>query len=321
MGKGIERLLSVPSEIALRIMHPPIIVSTPGWTGPERRKAPRESSSVILDEAGRTIVRALFKDGVHITSLDSLGMPGSDDMFDEARDLSAVLQMRSMTPKLFGKSILAAEADDLLARRRLFDWGLNGRILDIAEAYLRTTCAYDGVDFHYSVADGRETSTRYWHRDREDIRQLKVIVYVNDVGDADGPFEILDPEFQPFLETSLSWRYASVADSDIRSLARRHCAANVIRSCTGARGTVIFVDTARCHHHGKPPTRRDRSAVFFSYFSRSPAHPFCCERSPFSRAQLAEIARTLPDRERACVLWRDSLSIPIRLIPRNRLTV
>lgn len=320
MHKGMERLLSMPSEVALRVMHPPW-VNTPGWTGPERRKAPREASSVILDDAERTIVRALFAHGVHVTTLDEIGLPETDDMLAEATELSAEMQARSKFEPHRQKSILAANADDLLARPRLFHWGLNKRLLDIAEAYLRTSCAYDGVDFHYSIADGRATSTRVWHRDREDERQLKVILYVNDVSDAGGPFEIVRPEFQPLLEASLPWRYAKVAPADLDRLAAGLDAENMIRSCAGPRGTVIFVDTARCHHHGKPPTRDDRSALFFSYFSRRPAHPFCCQRSPISYDQLVALASSLPDRERACALWRDTLPIWSRLVPRNRMTV
>jgi hypothetical protein len=46
--------------------------------------------------------------------------------------------------------------------------------------------AYDGASVNYTVADGREVSTRRWHRDWEDRRMLKVAVCLNDVGHGGG---------------------------------------------------------------------------------------------------------------------------------------
>ena len=67
--------------------------------------------------------------------------------------------------------------------------------------------------------------------------------------------------------------------------------------------------------------RTDRTALFYSYFSRTPRHPFFCERSTMRRAQLKGLARDLPKRQRDCVLWRDALPLTSRLIPVSRLSV
>ena len=318
-----QRLLSIPSEVAIRVLYAGLLANFFEPVGQDFSSARGKASVAGLGERSGAIVRALKQDGVTATSLDALGLASSPTMFRDAKVLSTKLAERSRSPSDGGRPILTASAEDLLASREIFQWGLNDPLLDLVEAYLGGPCAYDGLEYYYSKADGRETSTRIWHRDREDVRTLKIALYVNDVDEEGGPFQIVDPEFQRAVDSQLSWRYASVSDAKLQDMARRHddTGKPTLRSLTGAAGTVFFVDTARCHHRGKPPTLRDRSAIYFSYFSRTPKHPYFCERSGLSRTQLIEIAEQLPERQRAAVLWRDTLPWSSRVIPRNRLTV
>ncbi|NJN32859.1 MAG: hypothetical protein HC824_22455, partial [Synechococcales cyanobacterium RM1_1_8] len=46
------------------------------------------------------------------------------------------------------------------------------------------------------------------------------------------------------------------------------------QSCIGKAGTVVLCDTAHYFHRGRPPIAQDRSAIFYSFFSRRPKHPF-----------------------------------------------
>jgi hypothetical protein len=86
-------------------------------------------------------------------------------------------------------------------------------------------------------------------------------------------------------------------------------------TCTGKAGTVIFADTAALYHRGKPASARDRCAIFFNYMNRAPLRPFRCERSPISRAQTRRLAASMPQRQRDCLLWRDSLPLVARIVP------
>ena len=317
LTKNTERVLSLPSEVALRVMNhktwlrafpdTPVLAST-------------QPQSPSLDAASADIVSTLERDGVYATTLDALRLPERCTLLANATAISnrmihARATMREQRP------ILTATASDLLDFPQVFQWGLNSRLLDIVESYLGGPCAYDGLEAYHSRPDGKETSTRLWHRDREDTRMVKVAIYLNDVDTAGGPFEVLHPTFQTALEPKLSWRYQAISDANLKSVSPTGDQANLIRSLTGPRGTIIFVDPARCHHRGKPPTKSARSALFYSYFSRVPRHPFCCERSPISRAQRSELAKTLPVRARDCVLWRETLPLSARLIPRNRMSV
>jgi hypothetical protein len=49
--------------------------------------------------------------------------------------------------------------------------------------------------------------------------------------------------------------------------------------------------------------------------NRAPLRPFRCERSTISRAQTRRLAASMPQRQRDCLLWRDSLPLVARIIP------
>ena len=319
IGKLRERILSIPSEVALRLMCHPRVGRL--GSGVSAREPADLALRAPLDSLGTAIVDGLDRDGVYTTSLASLVLPGNRRMLADAKVLSGTLAQRSQHPASKGRAILTASADDILARPSLYYWGLDDRVLDIVETYLGGTCAYDGLAYYYSRADGREVSTRKWHRDREDRRMVKVAVYINDVCEASGPLEVLDPGVQTRLDRELSWPYQTVTHDQMTRMLGAAGAADATKSITGGEGTVIFVDTARCHHRGKPPTARDRSAIFYSYFPSAPRHPFCCERSTLSRGHLRQLSQDLPQRQKACVQWRDRLPLTSRLIPRNRMTV
>ena len=314
-----ERILSLPSEVALRAMcHPWLSRNGSGMQAREQADLPPR---VVLTAHGLAIVDDLHSDGVYTTSLSTLALSGDRGMFEDAKALSVQLAQRSRHLANKKRAILTATANDVLAMPSLFNWGLDDRVLDIVESYLGESCAYDGLAYYYSRADGREVSTRKWHRDREDWRMVKVAIYINNVCEESGPLEVLEPEIQKQLDRELSWPYQTVTQDRLTRMAGLAATANLAKSITGIDGTVIFVDTARCHHRGKPPTTCDRSAIFYSYFPSSPRHPFCCERSTLSRQQLRQLAEELPQRQKDCVRWRDRLPFTSRLIPRNRMTV
>ncbi len=309
-----RRLLSVPAELALRSLH------ASGRLPRVTPEAPRELLPALRG-GDADVLAAIVRDGFHVTSLDALNLADTSAMLSDADVMCAALEERARLSPPAGRQNVTARGGDLLRWQSVLRWGLDARLLDIAEAYIGAPAAYDCPLFYRSLADGREAGVRRWHRDREDTRMLKVAVYLNDVDEDGGPFQTLTPDLQAKVDQRASWRYAAMDQAKLGTSIRESDWAEGVRSITGARGTVIFVDTARCHHRGKPPTDRDRTAVFHSYFSRRPSHPWYCERSPLSRRQIAELAAPLPRRERDCLLWRQQLPWTHKLIPRSRLTI
>ncbi|MBW8753775.1 MAG: hypothetical protein JF595_06435 [Sphingomonadales bacterium] len=238
------------------------------------------------------ICEGLRQDGIFVTSLEALGMPASAEMFETARRMAADYAPEAHRRAGAGEKYLMFPSAKVMMQPVLFTWGFADRLLNIAESYLGLPPAYDGMALVYSVADGMEEATRRWHRDREDRRMVRICIYLNHVDADGGPFE-LDRRGREALQPD---------DPD------------AVRGCTGPAGTVIFADTARCLHRGRPAAR-DRMAIFYSYFSRRPRNSFYCERSGLSRAQISALARELPARQVESALWHRRLPHLLRVIP------
>ena len=216
-----------------------------------------------------------------------------------------------------GETFIYLTPEDIVHNPEIFYFGLQDRLLDIAENYIGLTPAYDGVVVNYTVADGKAVSTRKWHRDWEDRRMLKVAIYLNDVDSAGGPFQLV-PRHETMQDDASGYFYNLADDKDLEGRFGADFAQQVV-SCEGPAGTVIFADTARFFHRGKPATGRDRAAAFYSYFANHPRHPFLCERTGLKRKDLVKLAKDLPRRQRDAALWRQHISPALQVIPPAKL--
>lgn len=212
-----------------------------------------------------------------------------------------------------GQQFIIVPPERIVENPAIFQWGLQDRLLDIAESYIGLPVAYDGVAINYTVADGREVSTRKWHRDWEDRRMLKVAVYIHDVDTDGGPFEAI-ARHDTVQSDQQGYSYELADDAELARRLGPDFAQDVV-SCTGRRGTVIFCDTARFFHRGKPATARDRAALFYSYFANPPRHPFLCERTGLDYADAVRLSVTMPPRQRLAATWRRQLPPVLRMIP------
>lgn len=316
----LAQLASIPSQLARAFSSLPFVENNILY--PRYQKALREYQSKLpaLDAIETKIVDELERSGICVTSLESLGIPNTPEFLAAAKNISLALNQASTLPANKSKYQIRATSAQLMQYEELFHWGLSDRLLKIVESYLGLPVAYDGLDFVLSIADGKEIGQRAWHRDREDRRMIKVCVYLNHVDRDGGPFECLKPETNSFVCNSVAEqdRYKSIFHEDLKQLLGTR-ASDGIQTCTGTAGTVIFIDTAVNYHRGKPPTKLNRSAIFFSYFSRAPWHPFFCQRSTLSKKDLDSLTKGLSRAQQACVRWQDTLPGIAKLIPKNRI--
>jgi hypothetical protein len=237
-----------------------------------RRHRPTLSA---LDPRDRGIVASLRRDGGTLSALGVLDLPGTDAMLAAGDRLAAATLGRTPGKGGFNIQPLPAELDlypDIIA------WGLNERLLAIAANYLELPVDYRGVVLRRDVAGGDSTETRLWHRDDEDFRILKIIVYLNDVGPDGGPYEFIAKPDGP-----ANWRLPPELDRIDDPEMARWAAPERWRSCTGSRGTAVFTDTCSFLHRGLIGTAADRLTLFFCYNSKQPVHPEYC-RPIFDRA-------------------------------------
>ena len=255
------------------------------------------------------IVADLKSGGISQLLLAGLGIPGSSQLITLGQELVAQELADFHSQADAGRTFLMMRPAPVIANPEVYLFGLNPVFLDIAEAYVGLPVAYDGVSIQYTLANGDEEATRMWHRDREDRKMLKIVLYLNDVQGDDGPFELLSKKFEPGTREP---RYFLNAEERI-ALAAGKLGTPV--SCEGPSGTAIFADTANYFHRGKPAIGRNRAAVFFSYFAQRPEYPFFCDRSGLPRSEIRRMVRGLTARQQRAALWREKLPLPLRLIP------
>lgn len=313
----LKQVISLPSQVAWWVSNIPFFEENILYPQYQKALQEHESKLPILDSMDSKIVDELESKGFCVTSLEALGIPNTPEFFKSAKKLAQELREISLLPENEDKYEILATSEQLMKYKELFHWGLNDRLLNIVERYIGLPVAYDGLLFVKSIADGREIGARAWHRDRECRRMIKVCVYLNDVTEEGGPFQCLQPEFNSLLCSTVKQRYQSVFNEELKSL--HPDPATGITTCTGKSGTVVFVDTAKYYHRGQPPTRFNRNAIFFSYFSRRPWHPFFCQRSPFSKEQLHYLTADASTHQHDSTHWKDALPWFIRLIPRSRI--
>lgn len=281
-----------------------------------RSKQHHTSSLPALSSFEAEAVRKLRSEGVFVTSLTSLGLPGTDEMLTAGSQISAALASGSRGPRSRSWRSSGAQLVDFETYRPLLHWALHPPLLKIIEGYLGLPPAYDGPKVAYTPADGRQAGTRLWHRDREDRRMVKIAIYLTDVPESGGPLQCLKRQVYDG-PPDRDFRYPILTHAQLERRVGRPIHDDDIVSCVGLSGTVIFMDTARLYHRGKPAISASRSAIFHSYFSRTPRHPFFCERSDLSRSELAHFAKDLSSVEqRDAVHWRDAIGW-MRFVPRS----
>ena len=259
----------------------------------------------------------LHRDGFFVTSLENLGVAEAENVpiLESGARISEVLANRADAPNTPHPAAICNQPGDLLANPMIYRWGLHPALLRIVESYLRQPVAYDGPIVFYTEANKAEEGTRKWHLDREDRRVVKVALYLHDVDEETGPFEIFPRMPQ---NTDGRFKYPVVATATLERLLGLQPNSMETVTCTGRAGTLIFAETGRFYHRGKPPTSNHRAAIFYGYFARPPRNPFYCERSRLSRAQIMQLIGGLSSEQRASALWRDVLPWPIRLIPASK---
>lgn len=138
-----------------------------------------------LAASDRVILDSIKRDGIHITNLTELGLNSTSQLLNSAYSLlpsMGTANYRSSTqnpPEIYIVTDLPA----------FYNWGREQRLFNIIENYIGLPVAYHGVHLRKDFANTEQFQTLLWHRDIEDRRVLKIIVYLNDVEEKHGPFE------------------------------------------------------------------------------------------------------------------------------------
>ena len=146
---------------------------------------------------------------------------------------------------------------------------LDRKLLEIVAAYLGLWPRLHSMAawLNYPTEAPPELS-QLWHRDPEDLKLIKVFIYLTDVDERSGPFTYI-PRTQPFGTEAASAqkleRKKRLADDRMV----RSFAPDSWRVCTGPPSTMILADTVGYHRGGKPLVGQ-RILITFTYTSGTP---------------------------------------------------
>jgi hypothetical protein len=226
-----------------------------------------------LDGADSAILDTLKQSGVCVTSLAALGLESTPQLLNESYNQLAAMP----APKTTGRKLPQIyTVTDLSA---FSHWGNEQRLLNIVENYIGLPVAFQGVHLRKDFPNKNQFGTLLWHKDSEDRRIIKAIVYLSDVAPKHGPFEYV-PKYLTNLYNINYYRiyhklwqsgYLGISDDTLDRIIPK----SAWKSCPGTAGTVILVDTKSVLHHGTLRSE-ERSALFFVYTGNPPRRPEDC---------------------------------------------
>ncbi|BAY13437.1 phytanoyl-CoA dioxygenase [Calothrix sp. NIES-2098] len=242
-----------------------------------------------LEERDRIIVESLQRDGIYITNLAELGFNSTTRMLNAAYSLLPSMGTANYSDYQHNPPEIYIVTD----LPEISGWGKEPRLHNIIENYIGLPIAYHGVHLRKDFVNQAQFETLLWHRDIEDRRVLKIIIYLNDVEEKHGPFEYvplsLTSIYRPnFYRLQPKLKYSGINDESLNEIIPK----SAWKSCTGAAGTVIIADTRRLIHHGTLRTE-ERSTLFFVYTANPPKQPQLCTHywdNTYPRPNLSQVS-------------------------------
>lgn len=219
----------------------------------------------------RPIVEQLRRDGIVITDAETVFGDRAlyDDAADRARNLyraprdesgAEVGSKATFLTKLVSGTF---EFDDPFVRL-----ALHPNALAVANGYLRLRSHLRALDLWLTKpTEGPAIQTQLWHRDSDDVMNVKMFVYFTEVRPAAGPLR-----YAPGTHPLGAKRKLPERDEQARSTDRQMEQIVPERDwvlCVGSPGTVVFADTCGYHKQQKPETD-ERLLLVSHYVSGTP---------------------------------------------------
>jgi hypothetical protein len=250
------------------------------------RSFPRES---VSHPAQRACIESLNRDGYAICRFEEIF--GDRTLFDEASE--HVQRLYEARPQTSGAAAGSKETYLIKLASGQFDIGhpfvriaLDPRVLNIANGYLRLRSTLRALELWYThPSPGQAVQTQLWHRDADDVMNVKLFVYFSDVTKAAGPLTVA-PRTHPLGDR----RRIPPHDVDRRSSDEQM--AQVVspdewRVLAGPPGTVVLADTCGYHKQLKPESG-ERLKLVAQYVSGTPYVPPALELTGVDATTLTE---------------------------------
>jgi len=217
-----------------------------------------EQSKPMRSQAQETVIRELAENGIAITHIDDL-FPGQNilvEMQQKATQLEAVAIPNQKKTFLTQLTQLYSVLDitDPFVR-----FGLSKEVLSCVSGYLEMwpKLYYYTLGITNPVAQGEvPRQSQRWHRDPEDRKMCKVLIYLNDVDESSGPFMYVKRSTYGNTWGNFFPQKPPHGNYPPEGELEKIISANDIRICTGRAGTIVFADTSGLHKGGYATEKR-----------------------------------------------------------------
>jgi hypothetical protein len=210
-----------------------------------RRWAQRLKPAAPVVPTNATAAAELSATGFSPWQLDEHGKRSLLDDWNSLQKLQAE-GAGEPVPRTTGKTFVAEMLSDrqLGTLPALFSTAVDEGVLTAVMQTMGLLPHLESIDIIASRHTGPKlTASQLWHYDVNDVRIVKLFVYLNDCGPQNGPFT--------FIPAASSRRIAGavghyVGDEHIETFVPR----SQWRVVEGAAGTAFLIDTGRCYHFG-----------------------------------------------------------------------
>ena len=202
-----------------------------------------------------------------IQLLDRIGKE-VDGLVEKQRDSDGVQgTQKSSAGKTYLISLLSKEID---SESPFLQLAIQPSLLRIVNDYLglRSYLRAINVWMNVPAADPPKES-QLWHRDGDDLRILKVFIYLMDVDMSAGPFWFIPGTHEGAgRQIPVSQEAGRVSDSEME----KKIPASKWKACTGMARTAILADTTGFHKGGKCEVK-PRVLLTYEYVSGASRYP------------------------------------------------
>ncbi|MEA2406367.1 MAG: hypothetical protein QOE69_486 [Thermoleophilaceae bacterium] len=246
----------------------------------ERNAARRFDAPPLDDPKQQRFVDELRANGIATGTWDEL-FGGEQQLYDELAAAARGVYERFGGPAGIkdngdGKDYIASmlprtlDADDPFARV-----ALHPKVLAVANRYLELKSLLRSLELWLTIpTPGDATETQLWHRDGDDLVNVKFYVFFTDVTEEAGPFTYAERTHPYGPNRTMPERdeKGRATDEQMRAVAPE----TDWRYGTGPRATVMFADTSGYHKQSKPRSQ-ERLMMMAQYTSGTPNYPVAVE--------------------------------------------
>jgi len=203
--------------------------------------------------------------GAGIQLLDRIGKE-VDGLVEKQRDSDGIEgRQKSSAGKTYLISLLSKEID---SESPFLQLAIQPSLLRIVNDYLGLRSYLRAINVWMNVpAAGPPKESQLWHRDGDDLRILKVFIYLMDVDMNAGPFWFIPGTHEGVgRKIQVPTKAGRVSDAEME----KEIPSSRWKACTGTAQTVILADTTGFHKGGRCEENLASFSPMNTYQARHP---------------------------------------------------